>query len=194
MIAFGEMDGLGDSSLARVDSAFQVAALDGKLNANVAGIVLAIDEGCAGAFLNGGELGERDLLAGRGGNEEIADVVGAGAVLRLHADHQVEKFFALNDLRSSLSADGGLHDGFDVRDVDAIAGDFGAVGVNDEAGLTELAYDGELLESGSLFKNVSNRNGLFLEDVKIRAEDFDREGRLETGESFVDGVLGGLGK
>ncbi len=87
-----------------------------------------------------------------------------------------------------------MDNGFDVGDVDAIASDFGAVGVDDEAGLAEFAYDGEFLETGSLGKSVANLDGLFLEDIKIRAEDFDGERGLETGESFVDGVLGGLGK
>ena len=83
-----------------------------------------------------GEFGKRNLLTSGSGDEEIANVAGAGAVLGLHANDEVEKFFALDDLGGGLTADGGLHDGFDVGDVDAVAGDFGPVGVDDEAGLS----------------------------------------------------------
>src|SRR5579859_242970 len=194
MIALGKLHGLGDGSLAGVDRALEVAAFDGKLNADVAGIVFAVDEGSPGAFLDGGEFGERDLLPGRSGDEQIADVAGAGAVLGLHADNEVEKFFTLDDLSGSLSADGRLHNSFDVGDVDAVAGNFGAVGVDDEAGLAELANNGELLEAGSLIENVANFDGLFLEDIEIRTENFDGEGGLESRESLIDGVFRGLGK
>ena len=78
-----------------------------------------------------GEFGEGNLLAAGGGHEQIADFAGVRAKLRLHADDQIEEFFALDDLRGGLTADGGLNDGFDVGDVDAVARDFGAVGVDD---------------------------------------------------------------
>ena len=85
-----------------------------------------------------------------------------------------------------------LHDGFDVGDVDAIACDFGAVGVDDQAGLAEFANDGEFLEAGCFVENVADFDGFFLEDIEIGAENFDGERGLETGESFVDGVFGRL--
>ena len=49
-IAFGQADGFCDGALAGVDDAFEIAALHGKLNADVARIIFAIDEGCAGCF------------------------------------------------------------------------------------------------------------------------------------------------
>src|SRR4029077_7361811 len=101
--------------LAGVDDTFEVAALNRKLNTNVARIIFAIDEGCARTFLNGGELGEGNLLACGSGDEQIANVACAGAVLRLHSNDQIEKFFALDDLGGSLAPNGGLDDGFDVR-------------------------------------------------------------------------------
>ncbi len=172
MIAIGEVDGLVDGGLAGVDDAFEVAALHGKLDADVARVVFAIDEGCAGAFFDGGELGERDLLAGGSGDEEIADVAGAGAELRLHADDEVEEFFALDDLGGGLAADGGLHNGSDVVDIDAIARDFGAVGVDDQAGLAEFAHDGEFGEAGSLVESVANLDGLLSRERRGRGRRF----------------------
>ena len=49
-IAFGKLDVFGDVLLARLDDAFEVAAFDGKLNADVARIIFAIDEGSAGGL------------------------------------------------------------------------------------------------------------------------------------------------
>ena len=115
-------------------------------------------------------------------------------ILGIHAHNEIEKFFALNHLGGGLAADGGLHDGFDIGDVDAIAGDFCAVGVNDEAGLAEFADDGKFVEAGSFVENVLDFNGFFLEDIEIGAEDFYGERGLEAGESFVDGVFGRLRK
>src|SRR5579864_6472931 len=86
VIALGKRDGFFDGGLAGVNGSLEVAALHGKLNADVARIVFTIDEGRTSAFLDAGELGQRDLLARGSGNEEIADVSDAGAVLRLHAN------------------------------------------------------------------------------------------------------------
>ena len=68
-IALGKLHGFCDGRLAGVDNAFEVAALDGKLNADVARIVFAIDEGSAGGFLDVGELREAES-AGRRAREQ----------------------------------------------------------------------------------------------------------------------------
>ena len=54
-----------------------------------------------------GELAEGNLLAVGRADEQIADLMGAAAELRLHADDEIEQLLALNDLRDGLSADGG---------------------------------------------------------------------------------------
>ena len=133
---------LRDVLLTLFYDAFQVAAFHGKLNADVARIILAIDEGSAGGFADGGEFGERNLLPRGCGNQQIADVPGIRTELWFHSNHHVEKFFALNDLGGGLPADSGLDDGFDVGDVDGVACDFLAVGIDDETGLAEFADDG----------------------------------------------------
>src|ERR1700676_980182 len=191
-VTFGEFDGFGDGGLTGVDDAFEVAAFHGELNADVAGIVFTVDEGSAGAFADGGELGERNLLSGGGGHENIGNFAGAGTILRLHAHDEIKKFFALNDLGGGLAADGGLHDGFDVGNVDAVTRDFLTIGFDEQAGLAEFANDGEFGKAFGLGEDVFDLHGFFLEDLKIRAENLDGEGALEAGESFVDGVFGGL--
>ena len=96
------------------------------------------------------------------------------AVLRLHADDEVEKFFALDDLRRGLAANCGLDDHSDVGDIDSVARDFGAVDVYDQAGLAEFADDGELREAGRAIEYVADFDGLFLQHVEVGAEDFYR--------------------
>ena len=108
MIALGQVDGFLHGGLTVVDDAFEIAAFDGELHADIARIVFAVDKRRAGCFADGGELGQRNLLAARRGDQQIADLACAGAILRIHADDQVEEFFALNDLSGGLAADGGL--------------------------------------------------------------------------------------
>src|SRR5712692_9268752 len=94
---------------------------------------------------------------------------GAGAILRFHANDKIEEFFALDNLGGGLAADSRLDDGFDVGDVDAVASDFLAVGIDNEAGLAEFADDGELLEARRLVQRVADFDGFLLEDVQIGA-------------------------
>ena len=93
---------------------------------------------------------KRNLLAGGRADEQVADLLGVLAELRLHADDEVEQLLALNDLGGRLAADGGLNDRFDVGDVDAVARDLVAIDVDQQAGLAEFADDGEFGEAGNL--------------------------------------------
>ena len=144
------------------------------------------------ASLDGGEFGERDLLAGGRGHEQIADFARARTVLRLHADDEVEEFFALDDLRGGLAADCGLDDRFDIVDIDAVARDFRAVGIDGQAGLAEFADDGELLEAGRVIEDVAISTALFSSTLRSGPKTFTASADLEAGERFVHGVFGGL--
>jgi hypothetical protein len=171
----------------------RLRAGDGKLDADVARIIFAVDKGRAGGLLDGGEFGERELLAVGRGHEQVGDLDGIGAVLRLHAHDKVEEFFTLDHLRGSLPADCSLHDRLDIGNVDAVARDFRAIDiVDDQTGLAELADHRELGVAGSLVQNILDLDGFFLQDFEVRAEDFDGQRGLEAGQGFVDGVLGGL--
>jgi len=68
-IALGQADGVGNILLALLDDSFEIASFHGKLNSDVARVIFAIDERGAGGFLNGGQFGKRNLLAGGSGNE-----------------------------------------------------------------------------------------------------------------------------
>src|SRR5271155_5057633 len=144
----------GYRALAIVDHTFQVATDDGELNSDVARIIFAINKGCAAGFANGRQLGERDGLPGRRGHQQVADVVRGGAILRLHAHHQVEEFFALNHLRGSLPADGRLDHGFHVGNVDSIARNFGAIRFNNQAGLTQFTHNGQFRVFGDFVQHL----------------------------------------
>lgn len=49
------------------------------------------------------------------------------------------------------------------------------------------------VKPGVLSRTFLISTAFFLEHVESRAEDFYRQGALEAGESFVDGILGGMG-
>ena len=44
-----------------------------------------------------------------------------------------------------------------------------------------------------LSKDIFDFDGFLLENVEVGAKDFYRQSALESGESFVDGIFGGLG-
>ena len=90
--------------------------------------------------LDVGEFLERDLLAARRRHQDVADLLRVVAVLLFQADDEIELLFALHHLRGHVAADGGLDQAVDVGDVQAVAGDLGAVDVDGQARLAELLH------------------------------------------------------
>ena len=74
-----------------------------------------------------GELPERNLLAVRGGDEDVADLLRRLAEPGLQPDHQVEELLALHHLGRGDAADRRLDQAVDVGDVEAVARDPGAI-------------------------------------------------------------------
>ena len=95
--------------------------------------------------------------------------------MRLHADDQIEQLLSLDDLRRGLSPDGSGDHGFEVGDVDSVARDLGAVNVNEETGLSELAHHGEIGESGDASQSVLDLDRLVLDDIQIIPINLDGE-------------------
>src|SRR5262249_28042245 len=139
VVALWQTDGLRNVFLAGFHNSFQVSSFDGKLNADIAGVIFAINEGSAGGLLDRRQFEQRNLLAGRNGNQKIADLPRVGTELRVHAHDEIEELFALDDLGGGLPPDRGLYHRFDVRDVYAIARDFRAVCFDQQAGLPKFA-------------------------------------------------------
>ncbi len=60
-------------------------------------------------------------------NEQILDGVFVAAEGLLHAHHEIELALALNHFADGGAADGGVHHGVDVADVQAVARQLGAI-------------------------------------------------------------------
>jgi len=118
----------GDRALSFMDSALQVAPFDAVLHADIARVVLAIDEGSAAGLVDIRQFAERDLLTGGRPDQQIPDFPGILAKLRLHAYHQVP--------------DGRLDDSLHIGDVDPVASDLVAVNIDEQTRLAEFAHDG----------------------------------------------------
>ena len=110
-----------------VHRAGKVASLHRELHADVARIVLAVDERGAVGHVDVGELLERDLLPAGRRHQDVADLLRVVAVLLLEAHDEIELLLALHHLGGDVPADGGLDQGVDVGDVETVAGDLGAV-------------------------------------------------------------------
>ncbi len=106
------------------------------------------------------------------GTRQIRDFRGVRAVLRLHADDEIEQFFALDHLGGGLASNGGLHHGLNIGNIDSVAGDFVAVRIHDEARLSEFADNRQVREAGCLSEDIFDLDSFLLEDVQIRTKDF----------------------
>ena len=140
-----------------------------------------------------GQLGQRDLLAVGRSHQQIADFLGAAAELGLHADHQVEQLFSLDDLGDSLAADCGLDHRFHVGDIDSITRNLVAIDINQQAGLAEFAHYRQIGKAGHVGQDILDLHGLVLKDVQIVAIDLDRQRTLQTGQRLVHRIFRGLG-
>ena len=138
------------------------------------------------------KLAQRNLLAGRRADEQIADLLRVLAELRLHAHDEIEQLFALNHLRGGLAAHRRLHDGFHVGDVDAVARDLVAIDIDQQAGLAEFAHDGQFRESGHLRETALDLERLALQDIQVGSVDLYGERALQSGQRFVHRVFGRL--
>src|SRR6185369_16228203 len=117
---------LANCSLAIRDGPGKIATLDAVLDTDVARVVLSIDKGCAVTLCDICEFRQRNLLSIGSADQEVTDLFGATAELRLHADHEIKEFFSLDDLCGGFSAYGRLDDGFDVGDIDTVTSDLRA--------------------------------------------------------------------
>jgi hypothetical protein len=193
-VALRQFDGRLDRLLRLVHRAGQVAALDAELDSDVTRIIFAIDERRAVALTNRGQLGNRNLLPGRSGHQQIADGVLARTVLGFHAHHQVEQLLALNHLRGGLPAHRSLDHALDIGDIDAVTRDLVAIHVDLHAGLPQFAHHGEFGEARHLLQHAFDLDRFIFEYLQIRAKDFYGQRALQAGERLIHGVFGGLGE
>ena len=102
----------------------------------------------------------------------------AAAELGLHAHHQVEHFFALDDLGHGLSPDRGRNHGLDIGDVDSIARNLVAVDIDQQARLSKFTDHGQVGKPGSVGQRVLDLDGFVLENGQILSVDLDRQRAL----------------
>ncbi len=135
--------------LARVgDRAGEIAALDAELDADEARVRLAVDERRALAHLDVGELAERQVLVVRRRDQDVLDRLHVLPIRLLQPDDQIERSLALDHLRRRRAADRGLDQRVDVGDVEAVARDLRAVGLDRQARLAELAHERDVGDAG----------------------------------------------
>ena len=79
---------------------------------------------------NGRQIADRDLLARRRGDQNVADRLRRLAELGLQPHDQIEQFLALNDLRRRLPAHGGFNEAIHVGDIDPVPCDLVAINVD----------------------------------------------------------------
>ena len=121
-------------------------------------------------------------------DQDPVDHFGIVAQLRRQPQGDVEELFALDHLGERLAADGGLHDSFDIVDIDAVAGAELAVDLDLEIRLADDVKQADVFDSGHRFQDVRDPLAELLERVQIRADDLDRVGALDAGEGFFDVV------
>ena len=113
---------------ASCDRAGQVAALDRVLHADVARVVLAIDERRAVARRWMSANSRSGTCCPPGVATRMLPIAsGVSRILRLQPDDEIERPLALHHLRRRTAADRGLDQAVDVGDVEAVARDLGAV-------------------------------------------------------------------
>src|SRR5262249_33756523 len=156
----------------------EVAPLHRVLHADITRAGLAVDEGRALPDIQARERGQRQALAARRRDQQPADRVGVIAVALVHAHHEVEIALSLDDLRRRHAAHRRLEEAINGRDVEPIERELLAVDLHVEAGLTELAYDRDVLDTSHLADRALHALRELLELVQIRAIDLHGEGAL----------------
>src|SRR5271169_1853643 len=117
----------------------------------------------------------------------------AATELRLHADHQIEQLFPLNDLGDRLPAHCGRNYSFYICNVDPIPCDLVPIDVDQQTRLAKFSHNREIGKPWHLGKYVLDLDRFVLKHVQIFPVYFDRQRTLETSQGLVHGILGGLG-
>ena len=171
----------------------QIASFHRELDADVARIVLAVNERGAVRHLDVRELLERNLLSGRRGHQDISDFLGVVPVLAIEADDEIELLFSLHHLGGHIPADGCLDQAVDVGDVQTETSNPGTVDLDGQTRLPELLHQRHITDSAHPLQDLFDGFALLLERIQIGAEYFDGQGAFQARFRLVDRILGRLG-
>jgi len=144
----------------------QVAAFHAELDADIARVRLPVDKRRPLFHPDVGELAQGEILAVGCGNEQALDRILVAAVRLLHAQDQVELLFSLDHLGGRFARHGGIDQGIDVAHVQPVAGHLGPVRSNDQAGLAQLADDGDIGNARGFDEDVSDLRRFLFEPLR----------------------------
>jgi len=85
-----------------------------------------------------------------------------------------------------LSAYCSRNHGLDIGDVDSIAGNFVAVHIDQKAGLSKFADDGQVGKPWSAGQRVLDLDGFVLENCQVVPVDFYSQGAFQSGQGLID--------
>ena len=83
--------------------------------------------------------------------------------------------------------------GVDVIDIEAIAGDVGAVDLDGQAGLAQFLHQRDIGDAAHLLQHLLDGLAFLLQHIEVGAEDLHRQRAFQAGLGFIDRVLGRLG-
>jgi len=113
------------------------------------------------------EFLERNLLAGGSGNENIPYLLRVVAVLAFQTHNEIKLLLFLHHLGGHAAPDGRLNQGIDVLNVQSVAGNSGAVDVDDQARLPEFLHQGHLADAAYPFQDLFYRLAFLFQGIQI---------------------------
>ena len=109
------------------------------------------------------------------------------------AHDEIELLFLLHHLGGGIAADGGLDQGIDVGDVQAVARDPRAVDLDGQARLPEFLHQGDVPDAAHPLEDLLDGLALLLQRLQVGAEHLDGERAFQAGLRLVHRVFGRLG-
>jgi len=95
--------------------------------------------------------------------------------LLLQPHDEIELLFLLHHLGGGIAADGGLDQGIDVGNIQAVARDPRAVDLDGQAGLSEFLHQGDVFDAAHPLEDLLDGFAFLLQRLQIGPEHFHGE-------------------
>ena len=102
------------------------------------------------------------------------------------AHSEAEDFHPFINLRRFFAADCHFHDILHVGDIDAVAGDLGAVDLDAEVGQAADLFHFDVRRSAHCAEDAGDGFAFLLQHVEIFAENLDADGGFDAADHFID--------
>ena len=139
-----------------------------------------------------GHLLQRNTAAFRRADRNVGNGIDIFAVLREKAHNHVEPPLAVQDLRHSLAADGGLNDTVHVVWQNSITGGAFAVHPDEKVGLAKLSDNAQVFDALNRSHHLCDSIGGGFQVLEIVSKQLDRVLTLDARHRLFDVVLDGL--